>query len=304
MPITNTPAARTAQASSDSFTRDLFAWLNQVNGDATLPGSALKVALKISQHINRESGDAWPSTENIGKGIAMSKATVLEMVARLKANGHLAIEPGCQGRGHSNRYRLILKAQPADLLDTGKVQPADLSEHRKGQPTEIKGQPADLKGQPTDLNHLTNHLKEPSEDRFSPPTDLFKPDAPVETSTASKKIIGEAFARFWTVYPRRVAKGAARNAFAKAIKGGADPEATIEGARRYGAERAGEDAKFTAHPATWLRAERWLDEPAPRTGGPPTIDEAGNVIAEQPHRPAHAAGKRSYAGMIYGGGDQ
>jgi hypothetical protein len=73
------------------------------------------------------------------------------------------------------------------------------------------------------------------------------------------------FAEFWKTYPKRVAKGAARKAWIKALKNGADPEAVIFGARRYATDprRVEADSKYTAHPATWLNAERWDDEPEP-----------------------------------------
>src|SRR5262249_52251817 len=48
---------------------------------------------------------------------------------------------------------------------------------------------------------------------------------------------GEAFERFWAVYPKRVAKEAARKAFAKAVENGTDVEALIAGAQRYAVER-------------------------------------------------------------------
>lgn len=70
----------------------------------------------------------------------------------------------------------------------------------------------------------------------------------------------EEFERFWRAYPRRVAKGHARKAWAKAIKA-APAETIIEGATRYAAERARDDPKFTKHPATWLNGECWDDEP-------------------------------------------
>jgi hypothetical protein len=96
---------------------------------------------------------------------------------------------------------------------------------------------------------------------------------------------GEAFDRFWAAYPKRVAKEAARKAFAKAAENGTDVEALIAGAQRYAAERQGQDQKFTKHPATWLNAGCWEDE-AP---GAPVIDEHGNVVAferEQEARPS------------------
>lgn len=64
-----------------------------------------------------------------------------------------------------------------------------------------------------------------------------------------------AFAEFWAIYPRKVAKGAARKAWAKATRT-SDPPTIIAAASRV------EDrGQYTPHPASWLNAERWLDEP-------------------------------------------
>jgi hypothetical protein len=63
--------------------------------------------------------------------------------------------------------------------------------------------------------------------------------------------------RFWKPYPRKVGKGAALKAWRTACKT-ADPEQIIAGLTRF---RWPDDHKFTPHPATWLNAQRWLDEP-------------------------------------------
>jgi hypothetical protein len=69
------------------------------------------------------------------------------------------------------------------------------------------------------------------------------------------------FEIFWNVYPRKVAKKAAEAAFIKAIKH--TPFALIlSGAGRYAKDPNRLDA-FTAHPATWLNAHRWLDDALP-----------------------------------------
>jgi hypothetical protein len=70
------------------------------------------------------------------------------------------------------------------------------------------------------------------------------------------------FGRFWDAYPRKVGKGAARKAWTKAIKSGATPPDIAAGAERYrdDPKRRREDIRFTAHPATWLNAERWTDQ--------------------------------------------
>ena len=88
--------------------RNLHTWLRQVARDGSLPPSAFKVAYIIGDHINRESGDAWPSTARIAEGCALAQSTVVELVRRLQAAGHLAIEPGRAGRGKSHHYRMVL----------------------------------------------------------------------------------------------------------------------------------------------------------------------------------------------------
>lgn len=67
------------------------------------------------------------------------------------------------------------------------------------------------------------------------------------------------FGDFWDTYPRKIAKPKAEEAWSKALLAGYPPEAIIAGAKRYAAERAGEDPKFTAYPATWLNQHRWED---------------------------------------------
>lgn len=70
----------------------------------------------------------------------------------------------------------------------------------------------------------------------------------------------DGFETFWTAYPRKVGKGAARKSWAKAAK--THPAADIiAAATRFAAFRAGQNPKYTPHPATWLNAERWADEP-------------------------------------------
>ena len=69
------------------------------------------------------------------------------------------------------------------------------------------------------------------------------------------------FDLFWNVYPRKVAKKSAEAAFVKAIKH--TPFALIlSGAGRYANDPNRVEA-YTAHPATWLNAHRWLDDPLP-----------------------------------------
>ena len=117
------------------------------------------------------------------------------------------------------------------------------------------------------------------------------PQAPRKTQGDRRSAAddGEAFDRFWVVYPKRVTKEAARKAFAKAVENGTDAEALIAGAQRYAVERQGQDPKYTKHPATWLNGGCWEDE-AP---GAPVIDEHGNVVAFEQEQRAQPSSRRS-----------
>src|SRR5262249_61365141 len=73
----------------------------------------------------------------------------------------------------------------------------------------------------------------------------------------------ENFESFWAQYPRKVEKLAARRAYNRAIKNGVGQAEILRGAMRYAAERAGQEARFTKHPTTWLNGGCWEDEPSP-----------------------------------------
>lgn len=70
-----------------------------------------------------------------------------------------------------------------------------------------------------------------------------------------------AFQSFWSAYPRRIGKGAARTAFAKACKY-EDANVIIQGAMDYSAycTNAGTEMQYIPHASTWLNQERWEDE--------------------------------------------
>lgn len=108
-------------------------------------------------------------------------------------------------------------------------------------------------------NNKTNNLEDISSLRSD--NISIKPDFDREFET-----------EFWPAYPRKVGKGQALKAY-RAARKLSDCQTITSGARRYAAERAGQDQQFTRHAATWLNGQGWLDEPAskpsPRSQAPP-----------------------------------
>jgi outer membrane murein-binding lipoprotein Lpp len=77
---------------------------------------------------------------------------------------------------------------------------------------------------------------------------------------AAAEEVNARFEEFWSLYPRKVGKIAARKAWAKAVRL-AGHAAVIEGLRAQSAELAGREPQFCPHPATWLNRGSWADEP-------------------------------------------
>lgn len=85
-----------------------------------------------------------------------------------------------------------------------------------------------------------------------------------DSARKSKDQTPEGFDEFWSVYPRKVRKVAARESYARALRKTTAKD-LLAAAQRYAAT-PGLEERFTAHAVTWLNQERWTDslpEPAP-----------------------------------------
>jgi hypothetical protein len=106
------------------------------------------------------------------------------------------------------------------------------------------------------------------------------PETDTEQSRTETDKKDNSFERFWSSYPRKVAKKAAERAFDKAIK-----ETTLAAILHAVSVDRGDwkDEKFIPHPATWLNDGRYLDHgPAAelKTYRPPGVDD-GPKISER-----------------------
>lgn len=87
-----------------------------------------------------------------------------------------------------------------------------------------------------------------------------KKTCPSTTSTRSSDDID--FVKFWSTYPKKVAKAAAAKAWTKARKK-TSADVITAGAERYRDTVRGADPQYVAGAAKWLNDERWADEPPP-----------------------------------------
>lgn len=89
-----------------------------------------------------------------------------------------------------------------------------------------------------------------------------------ESEEEKRKAHERRFERFWTAYPRKVNKTAARKAFDR-LRPSDDLLATMLTAieKQKGSDQWTKDAgQYIPHPATWLNGKRWEDELLPARG--------------------------------------
>ncbi len=233
-------------------------------------GAKMLVHLAIADSANDQYGyELWMRQAWLADKARVSRRAARDALQWLTDQGLLLlVEPG-KTLGKPNRYRFLMPDTVPTWTPHG------------GQPVPTGVAPSGLPGgQPVPAGVGTQVPHNSSNNSTQPKT--------TTNARPSSPIALQGFDEFWAAYPRKQAKGAARKAWPAAVKAAAlqlhgQPayEVITAGATAY-ANSPDRTAEFTAHPATWLRAERWTDEPQPRG------DRRG-VVAPTTSRPTQGA---------------
>jgi len=261
-------------------------WLRAVIA-SDLPHVAARVAVRIALHLRVDTGQCNPSHKALADGARVSERSVYRWIDLLESAGWIEIE---RASGLANQY--VLRTTATSMA--GVTTATSMAEVDSPTTATSGNRPLPKRGGTTANRLAVKERKSeerksegksqtPAAENFAAPEAKEKDPGGVKGKRRkqSRAADAESFEQFWAAYPRKVAKEAARRAFAKAIEAGASHAALMAGVERYRAERAGQDPKYTKHPATWLNAGCWQDEPI----GAPVIDQHGNVVAyEQPQQ--------------------
>jgi len=227
-----------------------------------LPTTEKMILLVIADHASDEGDNAWPSQQTIATRASCNVRTVQRTINELVSKGYLWVEKrgggsaNCRDDRRPHRYTVVMSKLRGDKSPARKeVRP--------------------------DIDDVNDPALATATTRFSRP--MKHPiETPIETPNT--------FDLFWKVYPRKTAKGAARKAWDK-LKAEEQLAAT-EGAQRFASD-PNRDETFTPHPATWINAERWLDEPLPPRKLTPEALRAQEIVAARERAAREAeAGKR------------
>ena len=127
--------------------RRTFLWFYRINNNPRYKHVDLAVAVRLTQFINKKTGDAYPSAKTIGEPIGLSERSVLRSVRRLAEGGDVGVEWGAQGRGRSNRYWPILPVLDDEKTGTTMPVSEDVKPAFRARKT----------GRALPENHKTNH---------------------------------------------------------------------------------------------------------------------------------------------------
>ena len=285
-----------------------FNWMRGVVADNGITIIHRLVLIRLCLHRRNDSGRCEPGYDKVADELGVDRATIFRAVDVGIQFGWLA---GFSRHGGRVKRNFVFTL-PDDTGGNSRTRATVKARNSRTPATVNSRTRATQQSQPCDglLYGRLYREKDSGEESDSPRPDLFvgkKEEAaeeerktsanPAPSASGQKEDRGDrrsatddgadAFAQFWSSYPRKKAKVAARKAFAKAVEDGTAVETLIAGAQRYAVERKGENPKYTAHAATWLNGRRWEDE-AP---GAPVIDEAGNVVAFEREQEAQPSSK-------------
>lgn len=206
-------------------------------------GSARLVLLAMANeaHSTGELTAYKRSHSALARAANVDEGTVGRAIKALVTLGEVEVIARGDGRKSSD-YRLVLP----DLEGVQDATPGRASRAPRGGDVPPQG--------PQDATPIIPFSPSPT------PSDPPSRGAPLQTAMANAADVAD-FETFWQRYPRKTDKGAARKAFAAAVKK-APAARIIAGATAYRDDPNRDDA-YTKHASTWLNAEAWDNPPLP-----------------------------------------
>ena len=187
---------------------------------------ATKVVLYwIADHHNSETGDCFPSINRLAVLCEMSRRSVETHITALEDQGLLKRKAQYRDTGGKTANSYLLEL-------TGTLENSDDAQNlRMVCEKSAHGDTQNLRMNNLVINNLGN-----------------KPNN-----------IDQLFEEFWSYYPRKIGKAAAKQSFFTALQK-TNANKIIEAARDFGNSMQHQEKQFIPHPRTWLRQERWEDQ--------------------------------------------
>jgi predicted transcriptional regulator len=193
--------------------------------DRGLSSTALKLYIVLARFADWDTGIAFPARDTLAERMDCSEKTVDRAVKELVEAQ--CIEKEFRGRYQSARYR-VLQVDPRGT----KMSIVE---------TKVSDEGTKMSSRSDKNVHIT----------------ITTEQEPLKQEPLND--ISTKFDQFWKLYPRKVGKGKARQAFEKALEK-TNIDTILAGVEAYVYHEGYNDMEFIAHPTSWLNGERWDDE--------------------------------------------
>ncbi len=276
---------------ADTFTRDLFAWLNRINDDVETAAAEFRVAYVIGQHLNRKTRTAWPTLQTLANILQTNERVIRRAVAALVARGHLAVTVQ-RGRHKPNIYRPIIKGEDNRTLESG---------FRSGKPdTGVRFSNAENRtseDRKPDIFDRKTGLRSPTEPSDEPSDEPSEGAAPPQ-----KRVTRSRRRRPSTPWPNgfRLDDDLAEHAVQKASWDRGRALTEFERFENYHRSKGSVFADWRAAWRTWVSNGIKYDRE--RRG--PVIDQHGNTVAAPPPPHRQPWRRRSNTALAMEGRDE
>lgn len=91
--------------------------LSWVLDNSEAPGNDRLVLIAIADEADDDGTNSYPSIDRIARRARVNKRTTMRALERLEETGELVVQrPEVQGRGHHNRYGVVMGRDPEEVL--------------------------------------------------------------------------------------------------------------------------------------------------------------------------------------------
>lgn len=255
-------------------------------------GSSLLCMLALADWCDDNGGSLFPSMAAVAEKVRVSTDQARRIMNDFKERGFLKVEANAYGGkpGTTPHYRLNVPALRKLALE---------AERRKEEGGPLAPMPPLAPMQP--LAPVQGEGLHGCKGRAGTGARLTTKEPPINRQSPHSPPEGGdgRFEDFWSFYPRKVGKDAARRAFAKRNVDDMLLAKMLDAleTQKRSPEWKKDGGQFIPHPSTWLNQGRWQDElPA---GGATAGDSGGDYRDEDPNAwgAATAAQRAAKAGM-------
>lgn len=229
-------------------------WARRLRGIS----STQKIVLLLLADTANEADEVWWSAGAVAADACMSERTVRFAFDDLEALGLIR---GERSLGRATKWTLCV-TEPAGHYVNGDAEPRN---HTPGYPGTTfrgagRGTPESDSPPPEPDSDPPRNLL-PTETKFKPKESEESPLPPRKRGVGGPEVENH-FEKFFTLYPNKAAKPAARTAFLRAVRRGVDPLELIdgvEGGLQFGCLDTREFGRYCVPAHRWIRQGRQLD---------------------------------------------